>query len=84
MPSLALAGRVIEKVTKQSCESAVRDLVFDPLGLETCLFFPNEIMTRRPAAGHLNREEDGVKSLDVQRPWRTIRAANPMGGISAV
>jgi CubicO group peptidase (beta-lactamase class C family) len=81
--SLALAGRLIEKVTGKVYEKAMRELVFDPVGLENCLFFANDIMTRRFAAGHLNREEEGVKSLVVQRPWRMIRAANPMGGISA-
>ena len=81
--ALALAGRVIEKVTGKTFEKAIQELVFDPIGLENCLFFANDIMTRRFVAGHLNKEEEGTKSLSVQRPWRMIRAANPMGGISA-
>ena len=81
--SLALAGRLIEKVTKRTYESAMKELVFDAVGLENCLFFPNDVMTRRFAVSHLNREDGGARSLEVQRPWRMIRAANPMGGISA-
>ena len=81
--ALGLAGRVIEKVTKQTYEKAMQELVFEPIGLQNCLFFANDIMTRRFVAGHLNKEEEGVKSLIVQRPWKMMRAANPMGGISA-
>ena len=81
--ALGLAGRLIEKVTKQTYEKAIKELVFEPVGLDNCLFFANDIMTRRFAAGHLNKEDEGVKRLEVQRPWRMLRAANPMGGISA-
>lgn len=81
--ALGLAGRLIEKVTRKTYEKAIRELVFEPVGLESCFFFANEIMTRRFAAGHLNKEDEGVKRLEVQRPWRMMRAANPMGGISA-
>lgn len=80
--ALALAGRVIEKVTKKTYERAMHDLVFEPVGLENCFFFPNDIMTRRFAVGHLNQEDDGEKKIVVQRPWRMFRAANPMGGLS--
>jgi CubicO group peptidase (beta-lactamase class C family) len=81
--AVALAGRVIEKVTKKTYEKAMKELVFDPVELENCFFSPNDIMTRRFAVGHRNHEEDGEKKIDVERPWRMLRAANPMGGISA-
>jgi CubicO group peptidase (beta-lactamase class C family) len=78
--SLSLAGRVIEKVTGQTFEQAVRELLLDPLGLDQTFFFPNEIMTRRFAVGH-NVHEDG--SVTVARPWALPRGGAPAGGLSA-
>ncbi len=49
--ALSLAGRVIERVTGQTYERAMTDLVLDPIGLRDTLFFPNDIMTRRFAVG---------------------------------
>lgn len=78
--SLSLAGRVIEKVTGTTYEKAIGDLLLDPLGMSSTLFFPNDIMTRRFAAGH-NRHEDG--SITVARPWAIPRSSAPAGGMSA-
>ncbi len=77
--SLALAGRVIEKVTGKTFEEAMKELIFEPLGLEHSFFFPNEIMTRRFAIGH-NQKPDGT--ITVTRPWALPRGAWPAGGIS--
>lgn len=77
--SLALAGRVIEKVSGQGYEQAMRDLIFKPLGLDHSFFFPNEIMTRRFVVGH-NQSPDG--SIKVARPWALPRGGSPAGGIS--
>ena len=81
--AVALAGRIIEKVTKKTYEQAIKELVLDPVGLENCFFFPNEIMTRGFAVGHINKDEEGQKTIKVARPWRMLRAANPMGGLTA-
>ena len=78
--SLSLAGRVIEKVTGGTYERAIKELLFEPLGLEHSFFFFNEIMTRRFAAGHQQRA-DGT--IHVARPWGLPRSGNPAGGISA-
>jgi CubicO group peptidase (beta-lactamase class C family) len=77
--SLSLAGRVIEKVTGSTYERAMSELVLEPLGLTSTWFFPNDIMTRRFAAGH-NKHEDG--SITVARPWALPRSGNPAGGMS--
>ncbi|HWL66723.1 MAG TPA: serine hydrolase domain-containing protein, partial [Actinomycetota bacterium] len=45
--ALSLAGLVIEKVTGQTYEQAMKELIFEPLGLSNMYFFPSEIMTRR-------------------------------------
>ena len=78
--SLSVAGRIIEKVTGQTYEQAIKELLFEPLGLDHSWFFPNEIMTRRFAVGH-NQHADG--SITVARPWAMARSGNPAGGISS-
>ncbi|KQR24865.1 serine hydrolase [Deinococcus sp. Leaf326] len=70
-----VAGRVIEVVTGLTWEAAVTELVLKPLGMTKTLFFPNEIMTHRFAAGHNKIEEEFV----VQRPWQMVRSAGPAG-----
>ena len=77
--ALSLAGHVLAKVAGKPFEAAMDELVFQPLGLE-CYYFPNDIMTRRFAAGH-NRTPDGLTK--VARPWAIPRSANPAGGISS-
>jgi CubicO group peptidase (beta-lactamase class C family) len=78
--SLSLAGRVIEKVTGKAYERAMKELLFEPLGLEHSFFFPNEIMSRRFAVGHKQGADGTIK---VARPWALPRGGNPAGGISA-
>lgn len=78
--SLSLAGRLIEKVTGQVFEHALKELVLAPLGLEHTFFFPVDIMTRRFSVGH-NMDDDG--RITVARPWAIPRGSNPAGGMSA-
>ena len=78
--SLSLAGRVIEKVTEKTFEQAIKELIFEPLGLEHTYFFNNEIMTRRFAVGH---RQDTKGEIRVARPWALTRGGNPAGGASA-
>ena len=78
--SLSLAGHVIATVTGKTYEKAMRELLFEPLGLKNTFFFPNEIMTRRFAAGH-NKLPDGT--VKVARPWLFSRGGWPAGGMSA-
>jgi CubicO group peptidase (beta-lactamase class C family) len=78
--SLSVAGRIIEVVTGETYEAAMKRLIFEPLGLDHCFFFPNDIMTRRFAVGH-NLQPDG--SYAVARPWAMPRGNFPAGGISS-
>jgi CubicO group peptidase (beta-lactamase class C family) len=73
-----LAGRVIEVVTGKPFERALRELVLDPLGIETAYFFPADVMTHRFAVGHGTPK--GVAT--VIGPWPVPRAANAAGGIT--
>jgi CubicO group peptidase (beta-lactamase class C family) len=76
-----LLGRVIEKVTGQSYEQAVAELVLTPLGLTDTVFDLDDVMTRKFAVGH-NRDADGV--LHTATPWKSYPAGthgnNPGGG----
>jgi CubicO group peptidase (beta-lactamase class C family) len=76
--SLNLAGRVIEKVTGKVYETAMKELIYDPLRLESTFFFPNDVMTRRFVVGHQQNQEDGT--IKVARPWALARAGAPAGG----
>jgi CubicO group peptidase (beta-lactamase class C family) len=78
--SLSVAGLVIARVTGQVYEKAMKELLFEPLGLEHTFFFMNEIMTRRFAVGH-NQHPDG--HITVARPWSLPRGNYPAGGMSA-
>lgn len=78
--ALSLAGRIIEKVTGKTYEAAMKELIFEPLGLEHCFFFTNDIMTRRFAAGH-SQDPDGT--IKITRPWAMARGNSPAGGISS-
>ncbi len=78
--SLALAGRVIEKVAGNTFEQAMKELLLDPLGLSNSFFFPSDVMTRRFVVGH-SQHPDG--HITVARPWALPRGANPAGGITS-
>ena len=79
--SLSLAGRIIEKITGKTFEQAIKELIFDPLGLSNMFFFPNEIMTRRFAVGH--KQDPNTGEITIARPWALPRGGNPAGGISS-
>ena len=73
-----LAGRVIEVVTGKPFERALRELVLDPIGIDTAYFFPADVMTRRFVVGH-----GAPKNVpSVIGPWPVPRAANAAGGIT--
>jgi CubicO group peptidase (beta-lactamase class C family) len=61
----SIAGRVIEVATGTSINRALRDLVFQPLGLEHAGTTVGEFITERFAAGHLTR--NGTATL--MRPF---------------
>jgi CubicO group peptidase (beta-lactamase class C family) len=63
----SVAGRVIEVVTGQSINAAIRDLVLKPLGLEHAGTNPAEFLSApRFALGHFNR---GDNPATPQRPF---------------
>jgi CubicO group peptidase (beta-lactamase class C family) len=72
----SIAGRVVETVTGTSINRAVRDLVFDPLGLEHAGTTAGDFIVNRFAAGHTTR--DGTARLN--RPF-TPSTSVTAGGI---
>ena len=61
----SIAGHVIERVTGTPINRAIRDLVFQPLGLEHAGTTAGDFIVQRFAAGHLTR--NGTTTL--QRPF---------------
>lgn len=74
-----VAGRIIEAVTGKSYEAAIKELILDPLGMENSAFFPHEVMVRRFAVGHLNKED----GLAIARPWNIPRSVTPAGTLNS-
>src|SRR5688572_17106203 len=72
----SIAGRVIEVATGTSINRAMRDLVFQPLGLEHAGTTAGDFIVNRFAAGHATR--DGKTTL--QRPF-TPSSSITAGGV---
>jgi CubicO group peptidase (beta-lactamase class C family) len=75
----SLAGHVIERVLGKSYEAALKDLVLEPLGLQTSFFDSGDVMTHRFVVGH-NVAEGTAR---VARPWPLERSTHPAGGITS-
>ncbi|HTP06943.1 MAG TPA: serine hydrolase domain-containing protein [Anaerolineae bacterium] len=72
-----IAGRIIEVITGQTYEAAIKEMILDPLGMNMTFYFPHEVMTYRFAVGH----EISDRAAKVARPWPIGRAGHPVGGI---
>ena len=72
----SIAGRVIEKITGNSINRSIRDLVFQPLGLEHAGTTAGDFIVNRFAAGHTTR--DGKPVLN--RPF-TPSVSVTAGGV---
>jgi CubicO group peptidase (beta-lactamase class C family) len=74
-----LAGRVIEKVTGQPYETAIKRLILEPLGATESFFSAGEVITRRFAVGHAYKEQQAA--VTVARPLLLPRSSAPAGGL---
>ncbi|RJO75641.1 serine hydrolase [Nocardia panacis] len=75
-----LLGRIIEVLTGSTWDTAMRELIFEPLGLTHTMTLPEEALMHRAAVGHMTGP-DGVT-----RPahrWDLPRNAGPAGAIVA-
>jgi CubicO group peptidase (beta-lactamase class C family) len=76
----SLLGRVIERITGLVWDDAMRELLFEPLGLRHTVTLPEDALRFRTAFGH-EREPDGTLRLaDADSP---TRSTGPAGGIAA-
>ena len=78
--AFCLAGRVIENVTGETYERAIRRLLLEPLDLRESFFSCDDVMTRRFVVGHRPSADDALR---VARPWAMPRSGAPAGGIVA-
>jgi CubicO group peptidase (beta-lactamase class C family) len=72
-----IAGRIIEVITGQTYEAAIKEMILDPLGMNMTFYFPHDVMTQRFAVGH----EIVNRAAKVARPWPIGRAGHPVGGV---
>jgi CubicO group peptidase (beta-lactamase class C family) len=75
-----LAGRVVEVVTGQPFEVAMRQRLFEPLGLTHSFFFAHEAIVYPIAAGHTLKTPGGHEH-EVCREYLLGRNVAPAGGI---
>ncbi len=73
----SVSGYVIETVTSQSYQAALKELILEPLGLKHSFLDPGDVITHRFAVGHHVTDE----GTEVARPWPLPRSAYPAGGI---
>jgi hypothetical protein len=59
-------------------EQAMRELIYEPLGLRNCFFTANEAITRRFAVGH--KQDPNTGEIKIARPWAMARAGTASGG----
>ena len=76
--SLTVAGRIIEVVTDMSYQSAMRELLFEPLEMTRTTFSAEDILYERLAAGHTVRAGAAVR---VRAQLSKGRVTDPAGGV---
>ncbi|MEV6216853.1 serine hydrolase domain-containing protein [Nocardia sp. NPDC051833] len=75
---LVVAGRIIEVVTGATYETAVQNLLLDPLALTNTRFFSDQIIGLNVAASH---DVVGEKAVVDTGFWHFPRSCNPTGSL---
>ena len=75
----ALLGRVIEKVTGQTWDEAMRERLFTPLGLTHTVTLPEEALLFAAAVGHDERDGELVPAP----AWTLTRSIGPAGLVTS-
>jgi CubicO group peptidase (beta-lactamase class C family) len=76
--SYAILGRVVEVVTGQTFEDALRERIFNPLALEHTVSFAEQAIAHPVSVGHVEDPENPGR-LVVSPTWGLYRAFGPMG-----
>jgi CubicO group peptidase (beta-lactamase class C family) len=74
----SLLGRVIEVVTGEVFDAAIRGRLFEPLGLTHTATLPEDVLRFRAAIGHI---EPPGREQTTAPAWGLPRTAGPPGGI---
>nr|WP_246400476.1 serine hydrolase [Jiangella mangrovi] len=74
------AGRVIEKLTGQTWDTAMRELLYTPLGLTHTVTLPDDALLYRTAVGHIHEDDEPFRRAPV---WVLPRSAGPAGLITS-
>src|SRR5262245_19822118 len=72
-----IAGRVIEKLTDGTWDAAIREQLFEPLGLQRTGTLPEEALLYRAAVGHVGDDNERAQT------WVLPRSAAPAGLINS-
>jgi CubicO group peptidase (beta-lactamase class C family) len=78
--AFTLLGRLVEKVTGQTWDAALRDRLLLPAGLLSSVTLPEEALLFRTAAGHVPGPEG--KAVPVKE-WGMQRSSAPAGAVCA-
>jgi CubicO group peptidase (beta-lactamase class C family) len=76
--SLVVAGRVIEVVSGRTYRDAVRELLFQPVGMDRSAFDAADVLYERVAAGHTVRDGTAVR---VRNRLSDSSSGDPVGGV---
>lgn len=74
----SILGRLVEVVGGAVFETALRERLLEPLGLEHSVVFPEEAIGHPLSVGHVPDPED-PESLMVSPQWGLYRSCGPMG-----
>ena len=74
----SVLGRLIEVVWDTIYETALRDRLLAPLGLEHSVVFPEDVIPHPNAVGHVPNPDD-PESYVVSPIWGLYRSCGPMG-----
>lgn len=74
----SILGRLVEVVTSTVFETALRERILEPLGLQSSVVFPEEVIGHPNSVGHVPNPDD-PKSLMVSPQWGLYRSCGPMG-----
>ncbi len=73
-----LLGRAIENMLGIPFEQAMKERLFDPLGLERSTYFASEAIMHSVAVGHAGGGGEPVRTV---APWPVPRRTHPAGGV---
>ncbi|MFY1690282.1 serine hydrolase [Plantactinospora sp. WMMB782] len=72
-------GRIIEEITGQSWDEAMRERLYTPLGLAATATLPEDVLLHPAAAGHVEHDGEVVPAP----VWHLPRSIGPAGMVSA-